>query len=135
MRSHAPFEVQGLDGIVANFYSAKTNIRQEIRVLTALSAAETVRLTRAFCPVDTGLMRSSVKAELVPSGLQFSVFFDPSVFQAAGKVYYPLFVEFGTRFMSAQPSLRPAFAIVGPAYSKGVSDAAKRGIQSMRRAA
>jgi HK97 gp10 family phage protein len=58
---------------------------------------------RNYCPVDTGRLRSSVKA----SGVQHD---DAGAFIDVGtNVAYSAFVEFGTDTRGPQPYLRPAF--------------------------
>lgn len=60
-------------------------------------------VARALCPVDTGRLRSSIMATRGQDGM------GPWV-EVGTNVYYAAFVEFGTRYMAAQPYLRPALA-------------------------
>jgi HK97 gp10 family phage protein len=68
---------------------------------------------RVLAPVDTGRLRSSIMAS---KGAGFV--------QIGTNVEYAIHVEFGTKYMAAQPYLRPAIAIaVGewPTVAKGAS--------------
>lgn len=54
-----------------------------------------------YAPVRTGFLRSSIYHELGVDG--------QGLFANVGaRAHYAAFVEFGTRFMAAQPFLRPA---------------------------
>lgn len=58
---------------------------------------------RILCPVDTGRLRSSIQMVEGQDGR--------GVYVTVGtNVEYAAFVEFGTRFMAAQPYMRPALA-------------------------
>lgn len=54
------------------------------------------------CPVDTGRLRSSISHQLASDG--------GLVARIGTDVEYAPYVELGTRFMSAQPFLRPALS-------------------------
>lgn len=56
---------------------------------------------RKRCPVDTGRLRSSI----ISSGLQRDT--RGAYVRVGTNVHYAGHVEFGTRFMAAQPYLRP----------------------------
>lgn len=73
---------------------AKDLARRAIRVDAAAKRA---------CPVDTGRLRASITHALATDnqGLHAII---------GSNVHYAIFQEFGTRYMSAQPYLRPALA-------------------------
>lgn len=56
---------------------------------------------KRICPVDTGRLRSSITHELDTDARGLVAF-------VGTNVEYARFVEFGTRFMAAQPYLRPS---------------------------
>lgn len=56
---------------------------------------------KRICPVDTGRLRSSISHELARDAKGLACF-------VGTNVDYAIFVELGTRFMPAQPYLRPA---------------------------
>lgn len=57
-------------------------------------------LARAKAPVRTGHLRSSIKAGKVSDG----------VWRVEAGAHYAVYVEYGTRYMRAQPYFRPAVA-------------------------
>jgi HK97 gp10 family phage protein len=61
-------------------------------------------LARLYAPVDTGRLRSSIQ---VTRGRDATGPF----LDIGTNVSYAAFVEFGTRYMAAQPYLRPALAV------------------------
>lgn len=67
-------------------------------------ALATQNLARFYCPVDTGRLRSSIQATKGHDGS------GPFV-DIGTNVNYAGFQEFGTRYMAAQPYLRPALAV------------------------
>jgi HK97 gp10 family phage protein len=79
-------------------------------------ALMTQNLARLYCPVDTGRLRSSIQAS---RGRDTT-----GVFADIGtNVEYAVFVEFGTRYMAAQPYLRPALAVAAAQWGQGVGSA------------
>lgn len=59
------------------------------------------RRAKELCPVDTGRLRSSITNRVVRDSQGIAGI-------VGTNVSYALFVEFGTRYMAAQPFLRPA---------------------------
>lgn len=74
------------------------------RYLTGL-ALQVERAAKRYCAVDTGRLRSSISHGIRrdPGGLLAVV---------GTNVDYAPYVEFGTRYMAAQPFLRPALRSV-----------------------
>ncbi len=58
---------------------------------------------RRLCPVDTGKLRESI---------------DKRRMSIIAETDYALFVEIGTRFMAAQPFLRPAMIAAGERFTR-----------------
>lgn len=78
---------EGPDGVVAKGLAKK--------------AVQVERTAKRLCPVDTGRLRSSITWSLEQDGR--------GLYALVGtNVVYAAYVEFGTRFMAAQPFLRPA---------------------------
>ena len=73
---------------------------------------------KALAPVDTWFMHDNIDSYYQGGGSSFEAF----VHSRAG---YSGFVEFGTRKMSAQPFMRPAFEWIKPQLGKDIHDAAK----------
>jgi HK97 gp10 family phage protein len=74
---------------------------REAAINRAVSAA------KAICPVDTGRLVASIEGEVDPSSMAMRL--------SAGdeaEVNYAGYVELGTRYMAAQPYLRPALTAI-----------------------
>jgi HK97 gp10 family phage protein len=68
---------------------------------------------RKRCPVDTGRLRNGIEIDVDTGGAHSDVtgiLFDD--------VDYAPFVEFGTRYMRAQPFLRPGMAMAQARYER-----------------
>lgn len=119
---HMELAVRDLSGLVANFYAAEAAVLEAFKQ-AARNAAELIQqVVQSICAVDTGFMREHVRAWFTQSGLGFEVGWDASDFLGAGLAFYPFFVEFGTRYMAAQPALMPAYDYVAPMYQQDVAE-------------
>lgn len=58
-------------------------------------------------PIDTGFLRRSIGLEIEDDGLTADV---------KATAHYAGYVELGTRFMAAQPYMKPAFNVVKPKF-------------------
>ena len=74
--------------------------------ITRKAAMDLQALAQRNAPVDTGYLRSSIRAE--PAG--------DVRWQVIVGAHYGIYVEFGTRYMRAQPFLDPAAEVIGPQY-------------------
>ena len=66
---------------------------------------EVEREAKKICPVDTGRLRASITTIVEENP-------DITRVKVGTNIKYAPYVEFGTRFMRAQPFLRPAFDYV-----------------------
>ena len=87
------------------------------RTLVAKSAYEIEGRAKVKAPVDTGNLRNSINTDIVNNGLT-------GIIHAAAE--YAAYVEFGTKRMSAQPYMLPAFREVEPEFIKAWSELASR---------
>jgi len=71
-----------------------------IKKAVQLNASELQRKAQRRAPVDTGFLRRSITLDFKDSGMTASI--KPTA-------EYAPYVEYGTRFMSAQPFIRPSF--------------------------
>ena len=115
-------EVPKLSALVANFYATDAEIQEGARAIVANAAEVLDEYWAALCPVDTGLMKSLRRVQFTESGLEFNAGWLDEDFAEAQKPFYPPFVEFGTRFMRAQPSLGPAFEQTAPLFEADMRD-------------
>ena len=84
-------------GILKEF--AKEN-SEKCKKMIEKTAVKIESKAKYFCPVDTGLLRSSIT---------HSISYDRLSAEIGTNVDYSSYVEFGTWKMEAQPYLRPAF--------------------------
>tara|TARA_R110000803_G_scaffold34289_7_gene74928 strand:+ start:381 stop:740 length:360 start_codon:yes stop_codon:yes gene_type:complete len=67
--------------------------------ITKIQATDISRNAKKLAPIDTGKLRQSITAEEVK----------PTAWTITAYESYASFIEFGTRYMSAQPFLYPAW--------------------------
>lgn len=107
--------------VIANVMRFEDNALAEIRALVVEYGEKARALTQSFAPVRTGWMRDHVRTRYGPLGYSWETGWDANDFIGQGLSFYPWFVEFGTRFMGAQPSLTPAYNIVAPQFHAALS--------------
>lgn len=88
------------DALAALFASEPISKELERRAIRVEGAA------KQACPVDTGRLRASITHQLGQDG-------EGLLADIGTDVEYAPYVEFGTRFMAAQPFLRPALGSAG----------------------
>jgi HK97 gp10 family phage protein len=108
--------VRNASAVIANVQQFDARAREEIRALVQQYAEATRTLVRDLAPVDRGYMHDHVRVRYSPEGFAFEVGWDAADFLGEGLAFYPFFQEFGTRFMPPQPSLGPAWAVMGPQF-------------------
>ena len=103
------FALTGVKQLVANFKAAEKTIIAGQRKANLRTAIFVVNKAKVFSPVRLvhgGTLKASIRnvparGKLNPSQIVFT------------KITYAPFQELGTRFMDAQPYLRPALALAG----------------------
>lgn len=103
-------------GIAANFYAADARAQRAVRKTVRTYGVKESERVRELCPVDTGFMRSQLRLEFSEQGLAYELGWREEDFANAGLVFYPVFQEFGTVNMPAQPSLFPARDEIRPQF-------------------
>ena len=106
-------EIVGGQRLVAHLAEAIRNIDPKTREALREVARKVVQDAKALCPVDTGSLQRSIRAEEYPPEVNIY-----RIFVVAGgkiinpktrkKVDYAAYVEYGTSRAPAQPFLRPA---------------------------
>ena len=84
------------------------------------SAERTYRTAQDLCPVDTGFMKAAMRKDVAENGLSYQVGFDEDDFPGE---FYPLFQEFGTTKMPAQPCITPAAIAERPRFRRALAEA------------
>lgn len=71
----------------------------DVKKVVALNGAEMTEQAKRNAPVRTGDLKGSITQEITDGGMTT---------KTAAHVDYAAYVELGTRFMAAQPHIRPA---------------------------
>lgn len=114
--------------IAANFRGADQVLVREVKAVVRNAGYLVVDFARALVPIDTSFMHDHVGVVFSPDGRVFEAGWDEADFDAAGLPFYPLYVEFGTSKMAAQPSLYPAYKEVQPIFLADLRDAVRASI-------
>jgi HK97 gp10 family phage protein len=90
-------DVEGIEEFKAAMQQFDSGMQRHVHRLLAIWAADVKALAKQLAPVRTGHLRSSIYANI-----------SEWVAEIGAEATYALFVEFGTRYMQAQPYLYPA---------------------------
>lgn len=126
--------VRNSAALASNFFQVDRELTSALRGAVNRGSALLVEVVKALVPVDTGFMQRNVKRWRSPSGLVYEVGWKAEDFINAGHAFYPVFVEYGTRFMPAQPSLGPAAEYAMPIIQEEISDIFRVAIAGLRAA-
>lgn len=91
-------ELRGADKLIAKL--KKNATLNDVKDVVRLNTSEMNKKVQRKAAVDTGHLRRSVKQEIIDGGFTGKV---------ASTAEYAGYVEHGTRFMPAQPHVRPGF--------------------------
>jgi len=89
--------LEGAENLQQALQSLDNTLQQSIQQQLERWAMEVLEFARSLAPIRTGRLRDSIYAKT--SGW---------VIQIGAEAPYAIFVEFGTRYMQAQPFLYPA---------------------------
>jgi HK97 gp10 family phage protein len=103
-------------GVIANMFAADRRVQAAVKRSVRDAGFSEYQIAYGLCPVDTGFMQDNLTLEFHPSELSYELGWKEEDFTAAGLGFYPIFVEFGTSKMAAQPSLFPARDAVRPEF-------------------
>ena len=91
-------KVTGIDELQMKL---KKNVQMsDVKKVVRKNGSDMQKKAQKNAPIDTGTLQRSIALEMRDSGKTAEV--EPTV-------YYGAYVELGTRFMNAQPYLKPAF--------------------------
>lgn len=91
-------QIDGLDKFQRKL--RKNTTLEDVKKVVRVNGTEMNRTASRLAPVDTGFLRRSIVFEIADGGF--------TAMSTAGAEYAP-YLEYGTRFMSAQPFMRPAY--------------------------
>lgn len=96
MKAHLEFK--GIDQLMRHLKEATT--LKDVQTVVKTNTADMAKLAQQKAPVDTGFLRRSIIMKLEYDGFQGKV---------KPMASYAPYLEYGTRFQSAQPFIGPAF--------------------------
>lgn len=99
-------ELNGMDSLILHL-SRATRVDGPVSEIVKRRTSEMNRMAQREAPYLTGELRRSIISTYLEGGLVGQV--------KAGMDYAP-YVEYGTRFMTAQPFMRPAFQAVNAGF-------------------
>ena len=85
----------------------------EVKKIVKTNGAEMQAEAQRIVPVDNGALKRSIGLEIKDSGMTAEV--EPTA-------EYAPYVEFGTRFMNAQPYMKPAFEKQSKQFRKDMNE-------------
>lgn len=94
----AQLEYKGIDSLVAHLQTAAK--MEVVKAVIKSNTAEMNEKMQRGAPVDTGYLRRSINMKLIDGGYAGVV---------GPTANYAPYLEYGTRYMSARPFVRPAF--------------------------
>lgn len=127
--------IKGLAALNRKLSAIPKATRIEVRKVLEQSAAEMVALAKALTPVDSGVLRDSVRSEPGEHELSVVVAAGGEATTVAardgqGEYDYSLGVEFGTAEMGEQPFFWNSYRAVKKKAKSRATRAIKRGVRS-----
>lgn len=99
--SNMSVKFEGLDKLIKDFSKVtKSEVNNTLRTIVRVNGSEMQRQAKDYVPYDTGALQSSIGITMKDGGLTAEI---------APTMHYAGYVEYGTRNMSAQPYMRPAY--------------------------
>lgn len=90
-----------LEGFKEFQVKLKDNVKlEDVRVVVQYHGSQMEQTAKIICPKRSGDLRRSIRLEIKDAGLTAEV---------APHMNYAGYVEWGTRYMEAQPYIRPAY--------------------------
>ena len=122
-------------GVIANLYAADARVQSAVKRTVRDTGFAEYQIAYALCPVDTGFMQENLTLEFLPSELGYELGWRENDFISMGLPFYPIYQEFGTVKMPAQPSLFPARDTVRPEFERKLRQNIRTAIRRRRSAA
>lgn len=125
--------VHGTTGLIANIHAANQMVQREVRKEVRRYGTNTKVDARLRARVDTGKMRDAIEDRYSDAGLVADVGWHQEEFMAEGDDFYPVFHEFGTSRLAAQPMIRPAHAKHAPILQRNIGDVLRKAVAEIGR--
>lgn len=113
MSKYKKFSIKGDKELIRRV--KKLSDKRKVKQAVALSANDVMRKAQAKAPVDTGHLKESINVKEVTQTKAIII----------ANSDYSGYVEFGTRYMRAQPYMRPAVKEVVPEFQEQLWKAVK----------
>jgi HK97 gp10 family phage protein len=128
--------ILGMEGLEARLARGGKKARAAILAVVGESASRMHQRTHDLCPKDTFYMSEHIRTDFSKGGFVFETGWDAKDFlghknpvtKQIIRAFYPFYVEFGTRTMSAQPSLSIAYREEAPKYKAALERALRRAL-------
>lgn len=111
----AGIKIEGLDKLQKHLKKQCT--LEDVRNVVKMNGAELQNKAMRTAPVDTGTLKRSIGLEITEAGMTAEV--------EATAEYAP-YVEYGTRFMKAQPYIRPSLEEQKKSFENDMSKLLKK---------
>lgn len=111
----AGIKIEGLDKLQKHLKKQCT--LDDVRNVVKMNGAELQNKAKRIAPVDTGTLKRSIGLEITEAGMTAEV--------EATAEYAP-YVEYGTRFMKAQPYIRPSLEEQKKSFENDLSKILKK---------
>ena len=121
-KARIKIDVEGIDNILNQFSRFDQESRVNLRKAVRSNANALRKAIQSRAPVDSGNLKSSIKAKYEKDG------FGADVGPVSGKGSHAHLIEFGTVKMSAQPFITPSAEEQKPKYEKDIKGAIKGAI-------
>ncbi|MBS7615590.1 HK97 gp10 family phage protein [Candidatus Bathyarchaeota archaeon] len=105
-------DVEGVEEFKQAMQNFDSGMQRYVHSQLASWAADVKALAKQLVPVRTGYLRSTIYAKI-----------EEWTAEVGAEASYALFVEFGTRYMQAQPYLYPAIQAYLPRLEQVIVDA------------
>lgn len=90
--------------------------KEAVKTVIKKNGSRLQQSAQGKAPVDTGTLKRSITLEITDAGMTA---------ESEATIHYAGYVEYGTRFMSAQPYMRPALEEVGKTFKSDMSKLVK----------
>ncbi|MGL4640670.1 MAG: HK97-gp10 family putative phage morphogenesis protein [Shewanella sp.] len=142
--------VEGLKELDAALSNLKSEVANKVIFRAALTGAKVIQKeAQARAPVGTKPHKLGKNGETVQPGnlkrsivtrrvkkTTFDARYDVDIRKSKRRgAFYGRFLEYGTKFMAAQPFMRPALSVAGESAKNAAIDALRKGIDNATRKA
>ncbi|HEU4588142.1 MAG TPA: hypothetical protein VFS11_05825 [Gemmatimonadales bacterium] len=103
--------------------------RAAVRDVVQDAAGREFQRASDLCPKDTHFMVEHLRLRFTRGRFGYELGWDEADFEAAGLAFYPVYQEFGTSKMAAQPCLFPARNEIRPLFQANLSRVLRQAIQ------